>query len=333
MKWRHQITRRKLVPPLLFMHLPKAAGTSVFHLLQEVLKPRRISYFLDHTQFCKFDRFHTMSPEIRRSIIEDDYFIKIQDDIISGHVGYNTLRKYVTLSDARLITVIREAKSRLLSHWLYWRNYDEELCAKYGDWGTEILTARNKLSEFIARRETACVTDNILVRMLLCPHPYIPDDDFINPSYDAQLLNEAKEKLNHFNFVDCVENPYMLENLRHWLNSTYENPLRLRIIQYLEHIIATFKGDSQTSNKNQAAVDMINGEWLHAEIDESLDLLNLRSRLDNKLWIDVYRLYQGSQPDVDVDADVVDAVFTSTICRYVAMIERQGASGGRTTIS
>jgi hypothetical protein len=57
------------------------------------------------------------------------------------------------------------------------------------------------------------------LRMLLWPHPDIPDGDFIDPRADRRLVDAALARLEGFAFIDLVENPQMADDLQAWLAS------------------------------------------------------------------------------------------------------------------
>lgn len=101
--------------------------------------------------------------------------------------------------------------------------------------------------------------------MLLWPHRQIPDNDFIDErlQHDSSLLDEAIAKLQMFAYVDLVENPRLYTNLQAWLH----RPVVGNVVNETIHMPDPLRTQ------------------LHLELKpEVLDLLQLRSRLDVRLW-------------------------------------------------
>ena len=304
MKWRHRITRRSLDRPLLFLHLPKAAGTRVFSLLQEVLRPRCTAYFLDRTQFCGLHDFTTLESGIRATVVVDDRILANAADIIAGHVSRQTLLALAGPRQGHLLVIAREPRSRLLSHWLYWKTYDAPTRALYGTWGERIALARLDLAGFLSREEIACQTDNIFLRMLLWPHPAIPDQGFIAKDDDTELLTEAESKLDGFAHADVVENPRMLEMLENWLIREYPMPLSHLLLRRFE----TLQRNSGKKNNAASYEALADCGDLGRQIAQAESLLEQRTRLDMRLWQHVQR--------AGADATKPEQAFANTLERY-----------------
>lgn len=273
---RHHITRRHLNPPLGFVHIPKAAGTAMIDRLDANLRPRKYVYGLDRSQFGSFAAFDTMSPSMRASIFLNTSEIPDNADIIAGHLSPNSIRD--RYPNAHLLTVLRAPAPRLLSHWFYSRGYSDDVLALYGSWGRAIAGARLGLADFLEKRELACVTDNLILRMLLWPHPLIPSEDFIDPANDAVLLSAARIVLADFSYVGIVESPKSTEDLDKWLQDTYGvsiwTNLRRRI------------SENRPSKENKSKIPMVKMSIkLSEEVRSGAGaLLHDRNRLDNFLW-------------------------------------------------
>ena len=188
-----QRKRSAMDRPLAFMHVMKTSGVALRAGLREVLpSPEYIGGF-DRGYFGAFRSFETMSPEIRQGIHEA---LPPANgiDFVTGHLAYSTLIR--GLPAARFMTVLREPRSRILSLWMYWRSMSDEEVSLFGAWRRVIRLTRQPFIEFLNRPEAACQTDNVYVRMLLWPHPLIPDDGFIDSASDGRLASEAAERLN-----------------------------------------------------------------------------------------------------------------------------------------
>lgn len=273
---RHHITRRHLNPPLGFVHIPKAAGTALIDRLDANLRPRKYVYGLDRSQFGSFSAFHTMAPSARASIFLNSSDIPDNADIIAGHLSPKSIRD--RYPDAHLLTVLRAPAPRLLSHWFYWRGYSDNVLALYGSWGNAIAGARLGLADFLENRELACVTDNIILRMLLWPHPLIPSNNFIDPANDAVLLSAARLVLADFSFVGIVESSKSKEDLDKWLQYTYG----VSFWTYLRRRIP----ENISSKENKSKIPLVKMNIKLSEEVRSVAgvLLHDRSRLDNFLW-------------------------------------------------
>ena len=165
--------------------------------------------------------------------------------------------------EAQRITFLREPWSRVLSHWLFWRQQTEDDLAVWGYWADRMKRCRGPLHAFLDDPLVACQTDNLTLRMLLWPHPLLPDGDFIDPANDAQLLSDATKRLAAFDFIDIIEGGKFLKRLEAWLGQPFH-----------------YQRQNET---NRIAQEFRSP--LHAELtDRAFDLLDRRSRLDLHLW-------------------------------------------------
>ena len=122
--------------------------------------------------------------------------------------------------------------------------------------------ARRPLAEFIAEPQVAAQTDNMTLRMLLWPHPHVPPDGFIDPAHDADLLREARRRLDGFALAEIVEGP-VVPRLAAWLGRDF-----------------TYQRLNETD-----AMPEPQRTPLARQLDAgTLALLDDRSRLDLALW-------------------------------------------------
>jgi predicted nuclease with TOPRIM domain len=221
--------------PLAFMAVPKTSGSALTVGLCEVLPSTARIHGWDHGFFGAFRQFETMSPGLRQQIYET---LPPANgiDFVFGQIAYSTLIQ--GRPTARLMTVLREPRSRILSLWMYWRSFSDEDDAIAGAWGRVRRLTRQPLAEFLNHPEAACQTDNVYVRRLLWPHPLIPDDGFIDSASDERLTSEAAARLKAFDFADVIENPRLEDNVRAFLarpfvyrrvNETPPMPSELRV--------------------------------------------------------------------------------------------------------
>ncbi len=167
----------------------------------------------------------TLSPELRQC------FYKVLppangNDFLNAHMAYSTIIQ--GRPAARLMTVLREPRLLRIPLWMFWRSYSDETLAAAGVWGRITRMGRGSLIECLNHPEAAYQTDNIAVRMLLWPHPLIPNDGFIDGASDQRLVSEALARLKTFDFVDVIENPRFVENLRVFFGPPLRVPARER---------------------------------------------------------------------------------------------------------
>src|SRR5215475_10687162 len=221
--------------PLAFMAVPKTSGSALTAGLCEVLPSTARIHGWDHGFFGAFRQFETMSPGLRQQIYET---LPPANgiDFVFGQIAYSTLVQ--GRPTARLMTVLREPRSRILSLWMYWRSFPDEDGAIAGAWGRVRRLTRQPLAEFLNHPEAACQTDNVYVRRLLWPHPLIPDDGFIDSASDERLTSEAAVRLKAFDFADVIAHPRLEDNVRAFLarpfvyrrvNETPPMPSELRV--------------------------------------------------------------------------------------------------------
>src|SRR5215475_6291096 len=200
--------------PLVFMAAPKTSSSALAIGLCEVLPSTAHILGYDHAFFGAFRQFEGMSPGLRQEIYET-LPPASGIDFVFGEMAYSTLIQ--GRPTARLMTVLREPRSRILSLWMYWRSFPDEDGAIAGAWGRVRRLTRQPLAEFLNHPEAACQTDNVYVRRLLWPHPLIPDDGFIDSASDERLTSEAAVRLKAFDFADVIENPRLEDNVRAFL--------------------------------------------------------------------------------------------------------------------
>jgi len=269
--------------------VPKTSGTALLAALEAALMPRRSLRGLDACLFGSFQGFGTIAREIRSQIFVAPDRLPPGADFVGGHLAASTAER--DYPEAQSLTLLREPQSRLLSHWLFWRAHPDAHLALWGDWADTVRKAEGSLETFLADPALACQTDNLHVRMLLWPHSLIPENGFIDERDDERLVGEALAQLDRFAFADIAENPGVGDNLQRWcgrpvlrarVNETCPVPPRLR-------------------------------SPLHCELTaRALDLLDLRGRLDLRLWA---RLAQVRLPDLDVGC-LRARILTKTMARH-----------------
>jgi hypothetical protein len=279
--------------PLAFMHVPKTAGAALTHSLIEALPATVCVNCYDRGFFGALGSCEIILPPADHAVFDALPAADEVIDFVAGHITYSTLVQ--GRPAARLMTVLREPRSRILSLWTFYRSQSDETVSRLAGFGRVVRLARQPLVEFLNHPEAACHTDNKYVRMLLWPHPLIPDDGFIDEASDERLVCEAAARLRAFEFADVIENPRLEDNVRAFLvrpfvyrreNESPRLPAELRVAPEQE----------------------LTGEALH--------LVAHRSRLDRELWrtLAAERI-AGADPIV-----LGDDTFGRTITRHAALM-------------
>ena len=258
-RWTEQSYDRER--PVLFMHIPKTSGMALSQGLAEALQSSNTVAGFDRSLFGHFEAYDDIAPAQRRTVFLSPPGMPNDADFVCAHVAFSTLK--ARYPDPQCVTFLREPISRLLSHWIYWRTQSDEVLRPWGKWGERVRLARKPLIDFLSLKDIACQTDNIAIRMLLWPHRLIPDNGFIDPKNDQILLAGAIDRLHQFAYIDVIENPDFAADLGAWLGQ----PFTYATVNETKLVPAKLRLD------------------LHRELTaEAFDLLDQRSRLDQKLW-------------------------------------------------
>ncbi len=247
--------------PVLFMHVPKCSGSSLRRALTAALKPSVPITAYDRVLFGDFNNFDSISDTLKSSIYLNAKDIPENSDFVVGHVSFSTL--FERFPNGQSLTIFREPVSRLLSIWLYWRSFTDEQLLPWGGWADIVRNSRRPLADFLRNKANAAQTDNQALRMLLWPHPSIPEDDFIDERHDATLVEEAFKRLDRFSFVDVIENTAFDDNLKQWL----KRPVVREMV-----------------NETAITAQVLNTPLNNELTDDCWKLLESRSRLDLSLW-------------------------------------------------
>lgn len=249
---------------LVFNHIPKSAGTSLRIALARSLDvPKAVDGF-DRSLFGGFDDFGSCAPEFRAVVAMSPEDLPEAPQLVVGHYALSTTK--ARYPAARHMTVLREARSRLLSHWMFWRAHRDEQLTSLGSWAGYVRKGAAPLVDFLEDPTIAASVDNVALRLLLWPHHAIPVDGHIDPRDDDALLAEALAKLEQMDFVGIVEDPDFEPSLSAWLGS----PLKMERLNETMPI----PEERRTSLWRQLT-------------PAAIDALVKRSRLDDALWMHV----------------------------------------------
>ncbi|MFA5632398.1 MAG: sulfotransferase family 2 domain-containing protein [Porticoccaceae bacterium] len=172
---------------LVFLHIPKTAGSSFTHILKSL--------------YDDADIFHRMDGDELISLLwngDDDYQLYI------GHYSYNVVALFKTRP--RLVTFLREPRARILSHYHYYRVQSEEAIATMADRDRHIvkLTRKYDFPDFISLDlpEIEQGFANVHTRQLAfsTDYPMLQTD-----AARKALLGNAIAHLESLDFIGIVE--------------------------------------------------------------------------------------------------------------------------------
>lgn len=130
--------------------------------------------------------------------------LRLRDyDAASGHYALSTM--LVGFDPADVVMLLREPRSRLLSHYEYWRGLPPALRSTDSTWSVTAHARTLDFDDWLCDERTAYQSDNIVLRTLLDGHPAIPEDDFIDPDDLAKLTPLALRRAGSIGWVDVVE--------------------------------------------------------------------------------------------------------------------------------
>lgn len=288
--------------PVVFLHIPKSAGTTVRRAIQQATGATNVVEGFDLS--CFGDAFADRSADLpyRSSFFLSPAEFPKDPIFFSGHIAFSSLA--AAYPRARLFTILREPRSRIVSTWLFWRSYSDSILEPWGEWGRRMRLSREPLSQFLADPRIACQTDNLALRLLVWPHPRLPDAGFIPPAADEELLDAAHRALKRMDFVGCVEDPMLMSRLSNFLGADVS------------------LGHSNATAQSLAAPRPL----LADELDTAtMALLSDRSRLDAALWLSVVVRLGWS----DTAGHISEASLLRQVIRYISDGVAYGSRGHR----
>ena len=246
------------------------------HDMSASLKPALDVRGFDRTLFGAFKGYVSFNEGVKKVVYLEATDMPANANLIMGHFSHHSLK--ARYPEAQQITFLREPLIRLLSLWIFWRCQRDEHLAAWGEWADVVKLSRLSLKEFLSDTRLAGQTDNVTVRMLLWPGSGIPLDQFIEARSDNELLAQAFERLNSFSYSDVIENPSFSERLKRWIQIDMPSSRLNETTTVPEHLRLK----------------------LERELDnETLELLQQRSRLDLQLWT---ALAKRRLPECDIEA-------------------------------
>jgi len=151
---------------------------------------------------CGFREFESLDRDVRARIAvgvtEVDALATYS--VVSGHFSLASLGRIANPSS--IATVLREPRSRTLSHYAFWR---VSPTPRMRSQNPALDHALRPLDEFLAEPLVARATDNLVCRMLLDGDDRLPEVDFIRHEDVDELASLAIARLETLGFVGVLE--------------------------------------------------------------------------------------------------------------------------------
>ena len=199
---------------LAYLHLPKAAGTSLRAALSAY-------YDEEDTVPWSFDR-HLFGDDPRLGEVAEPVFLGQPDELagyayMEGHWTLPTITSAFDPSD--VVCVLREPRARFLSHYTFWRGWPEWMHDLWQPYDGARF-ARLTLGEYCQEPAIAHQADNLVTRLILGPHPLAPNDSHIRAGDVDRLAAQACRRLDDVGYVDVLERgDDVYRDLESWFGS------------------------------------------------------------------------------------------------------------------
>lgn len=184
---------------LAYLHIPKAAGTSLrAGLSSHFSDDRTVPWSFDRVLFGDFERF----DELGEPVFLGEAAELRGYDFMAGHWTLPTILEAFDTND--VVCVLREPRVRLLSHYMFWRSWPDEM---HDLWQPYLGAsyARLPLGEFLSEPAIAHQADNLSCRLILGRHDRIPSHGHIRGADIEILAAEACERVDQIGYSDVLE--------------------------------------------------------------------------------------------------------------------------------
>jgi hypothetical protein len=283
--------------PLVFCHIPKSAGSSLTAALIASLQPPHPVVGVDLTLLGGYE-LEGLSAVVRAGIILSPEDLPADATFVAGHISPGTtMERY---PDADHITTLRNPRNRVASQWIHSRALSEFDLRHWGSVGTAFRLGRLPFAQYLQQEIIAPNVDNTITRFLAWPHPLLQRAAFIEERHDDELLAVASARLRQFAHVGVVENRSFMAELGAWLGRD----------------LPDVRENERSSIPRKRRPD------LDAELSPStVDLLDHRTRLDQRIWAEVVRDSLDEDP-----MDVLQSSWEKSIARYDSVMDNRGES-------
>ncbi len=199
---------------LAYLHLPKAAGTSIRAALSAYYDAAdTVPWSFDRHMFGDFAHL----ADIDRPVFLGDPSEFRRYRYMEGHWSLPTILAGFDADDVACI--LREPRARYLSQYTFWRSWGDDQHEVWRPFDAS-LASRRPLSEYASDPAIACISDNLVCRLVLGQHPLIPADGHIAADDVDAVAAAACEQLDRIGHVDIIERgEATYEALQTWFGS------------------------------------------------------------------------------------------------------------------
>jgi hypothetical protein len=188
----HRTTTGKWPPQIVFMHVPKTAGTSVQVYFAGFMGSRR------HNQIVRVNTIHEdAAPETLQAAKEARY--------VGGHLDWKTFEE-ISHPDTFLFTILRDPVDRFLSSYFFLQEFPPH----YEGQETVKHIKGMPFEEFCATQDNAVrtYTDNILARQFSGDLKHFPENE-------AEVLSMTETAISHLTRFNHIGFQHQLEEALH----------------------------------------------------------------------------------------------------------------------
>ncbi|MCB0994409.1 MAG: hypothetical protein KDB21_04920 [Acidimicrobiales bacterium] len=198
-----------------YLHLPKAAGSSVVEALEAHVGADGVCpWRFDHHLLGDITDWDSISHPVFRGDARELRAHRL----VAGHFTLPTL--LAAFEPADVAVIVREPRARLVSQYAYWRTLTEDEHRSWGQYQAARV-AQRPLGEFVRTAHIAHVTDNLALRLVLGPHPLVPVHDFIADTDIDELVDQAWSALESLGHLDLLERGAdVFDALARWLGAS-----------------------------------------------------------------------------------------------------------------
>jgi hypothetical protein len=175
---------------------------------------------IDTTVMGSFDRFDELPEMQQEAVFRGEPADLAGYDVVAGHFALPNLAAF----DAEdTCVLLREPRSRLVSHYTFWRGWTEEQHAEWTPYDHSRYAVDLSWEGFITEPDLAAQVDNLALRLVLGRRPEIPPNAFIDPADLPGLVAEAIVELDRVGHVDVIERAAACwDDLATWLDVSLE---------------------------------------------------------------------------------------------------------------
>ena len=318
-------------PRLGYLHLPKAAGTSI--------RAAFAAYYPQaDTVPYSFDR-HLFGDDPRIDEIREPLFLGDPDELrgyryMEGHWALPTMT--AVFEPSEIVCVLREPRARFLSHYTFWRGWPDSMHELWEPYGAARL-AQLTLSAYCREPAIAHQADNLVTRLVLGPHPLIPNDAHIDSGDVDAVAGEACRRLDELGYVDVLERgDDVYRDLETWFGSPLDRQrLNETDLAFGPPVDLADLADPKTlalvHDRNASDLQI----WLHVADQRGLDARTARSKADASFGSAIAKVAaahaQPAPPDpsarhpldrAPIDESVAEPARPSVPVRLVHLVQR-----------